>query len=238
MRVTAPVAIATLVLSSLAAPVVAGAHKPAILILWNRELSDETTTRFADDVSAKEDITAKKTVLGASNAPAHSEDSLQSKTTFQETSKRSLTKGTFTPLEPMMSSRLQTTFQGAWLATGVEVVDRNAIIRKMSTVATAAERADVQFLEATALDQGIDYLVEVLPGVSSPSPTGLTFQVKVIHLPSSTVVAQFLSVGQPPQGSPYWVTTSQGFEKRVDNRTTPETIGAELALETMGRLAH
>lgn len=202
----------------------ASAQSPAMLIFWNRELTDQATTQYAEVSTTREEIRGTP------------ESGAQSKVGMQEAYKRSMTPGQYAQLDPMLSARLETAFQAAWLQSGVEIVDRAALIRKMSTVASQADRADGQLLEAVALEQGIQYLVEVLPNAAQGSPTGFNFLVKVKHLPSSSVMAQFLSSAQPPAGAARWAATSQGFEKRREDRTTPETVGAQLAVETMGRL--
>lgn len=202
----------------------ASAQRPALLIFWNRELSDQATTQYAEVSTTREQVQGTP------------ESGAQSKVAMQEAYRRAMGPGQYAALDPMLSARLETAFQAAWLQSGVEVVDRTALIRKMSTVASKEDRADTQLLESVALEQGVQYLVEVLPNATQSSPTGFNFLVKVKHLPSSTVMAQFLSAAQPPAGPSRWAATPGGFEKRTENRTTPETVGAQLAVETMGRL--
>jgi hypothetical protein len=206
-----------------------------MLVFWNRELTDETTTRYAEVSSDREETRTSKSSKGNDNSLSKSEDTLESKISSGEKSSRALTGGTYTALDPNTSSLFQTAFQQAWLTKGVEVVDRNAIIRNMSIVANKEDRGDLQLLEASALKQNIQYLIEVLPNANSGSPTGYVFQVKIIHLPSSTVVAQFLSSGAPPRGPDVWVAGPSGFVKQSQDRADPERIGAELAVEAMGR---
>jgi hypothetical protein len=210
----------------------AASKSPAILIFWNRELTDDATTRYADVTKAREqDHTAK------SGGPGGETD-VQTKASEQESYKRALTGGSYSPLDASVSSRLETAFQEAWLADGVEIVDRNAVIRKLATVASQADRSDLQILESAALEQGVEYLVEVLPMQANAAPGGVTFKVKVVHVPNSTVMAQFMSRAEPPPGPVDWTATPEGFRQVSENRSSPETIGAELAFETMDRLAH
>lgn len=215
----------------------ASVNKPALLIFWNRELTDDATTRYADVTQGREETRSTKSAVGGQGATHTSGDDATSKISSQESSKRILTGGEHTPLDPLLSARMETAFQTAWLEAGTELVDRNAIIRKMSTVASQQDRADTQLLESVSLGQGVEYLVEVLPNSTPQGATGLTFLVRVKHLPSATLVAQFLTSAQPPAGAAHWVATRGGFEKQRDNRTTPETMGAELAVEVMQRMA-
>jgi hypothetical protein len=209
------------------------AQRPSLLIFWNRELSDEATTEYAEVKTDKSDVRSKRTTVGADDSPVQADDQQESRVATSETSRRRLTGGTYAPLDRMLSSQLESAYQGMWLKAGVEVVDRTALIRKMSAVAGKDDRADTQFMESLALEQGVDYLVEVLPNASASSPTGLVFTVRVKHLPSSTVVAQFNTTAQPTQGQAQWVATNGGFERRAEDRTNPENIGATLAAETM-----
>lgn len=202
----------------------ASAQRPALLIFWNRELSDQATTQYAEVSTSREQVVGTP------------ESGNQSKVAMQEAYRRSMGPGQYAALDPMLSARLETAFQAAWLQSGVEIVDRSALIRKMSTVASKEDRADTQLLESVALEQGVQYLIEVLPNSVQGSPTGFNFLVKVKHLPSSTIMAQFLSAAQPPSGPGRWAATQGGFQKRYEDRTTPETVGAQLAVETMGRL--
>ena len=104
---------------------------------------------------------------------------------------------------------------------------------------SAAEQAlDIQRLETLAMGQGIQYLIEVLPDDDLASPTGVSFTVKVTHLPTSTVRAQFVTTGDPPKGPAKIVAVAgAGFEKRTaDSRKTPQTIGAQVAYDTMAKL--
>ena len=97
---------------------------------------------------------------------------------------------------------------------------------------------DIQYLETLAMGQGIQYLIEILPDDDASSPTGVTFTVKVTHLPTSTVRAQFATSGDPPRGEAKYVAVNgAGFEKRAaPSRQTPQLIGAQVAYDTMTKL--
>lgn len=213
----------------------AQARKPSLLIFWNRELTDEATTEYAEVKTDREDVRRRRTSTGDQDSLVQTEDDSQSKVATSETARRRATGGAYAPLDRMLSSQLESAFQETWLQSGAELVDRTALIRKMSTVAGQADRSDTQFMESLALEQGVDYLVEVLPNPNATSPTGLVFLVKIKHLPSSTVIAQFNTPAQPAAGEGYWAAGSGGFERRSENRTNPETIGATLAVQTMQR---
>ena len=205
----------------------AAAHLPTVLLFWNRELTDETTTQHAEVANSHEELTTSAT----SNSISTQHDS------HQESFLRSQTGGQYEEIDPMLSARMETAFQGEWLGAGVKLIDRSTLIRRTSTKAAGQDRSDLQMMEAVALQKGIEYLVEVLPNPRSDSPTGFVFMVRVKHLPSATLVTQFLTPAKPSAGPAHWVTTDHGYEKQRDNRTSPETIGIQLAVEVMRRLA-
>ena len=211
------------------------AHKPAIMLFWNRELTDETTTLYGDTLYGTEEVRSGITGSGGGRRGApHAVDVYQSKSMSLEAAKRPRTGGTFGPMDTLLSSQLESAFQGPWLERGVKLVDRTALIRKMSATAKKGDRPDSQFLETVALQQGVDYLVEILPTATTSTPTGFSFLVRIKHLPSSTMVAQFTTQAQPASGPTTWVAVAGGFEKQRVDRTNPDTIGVQLAAETMG----
>jgi len=213
----------------------ARARRPSMMIFWNREQTDETTTRFAE-VTARGEAAGGAAAAGVSrNGRAEWVEAYQARTGVTVSGQVATTGGKFAPMDTLLSSQLEGAFQSAWLDSGVKLVDRTAIIRKLSVTAKRDDRADVQFIESAAMAQGARYLIEVLPLARAASPTGLTFMVKVKHLPTSTMVAQFNTDAEPASGPERIVAVPGGFEKRHDSRTTPANIGAELAYQTMSR---
>jgi hypothetical protein len=204
----------------------AQAKRPSMVVFWNREQTDQTTSQVSIISTTREEASASWSRRSAQ----------ASASSTTEVGLRAAGSGTYAAMDPLESAQLEGAFQGAWLQNGARLIDRTAIIRKKSVGASREDRSDVQFLEAAALEQGVHYLVEVLPVPRSSSPTGHMFMVKVKHLPSATVVAQFTTAAKPPAGPTRLVAAPGGFERRRDQTVTPETIGAELAYQTMSRL--
>lgn len=193
---------------------------PRILVFWNRELSDETTTRYRD----RTDGAIVTGVLPGIAA-----------TTYEETREQERTTGgTHTLLTRNQSFDYETGFVNAFLRSGANIVDRNALMRKASTRHGQQDRSDQQFIEAIALEEGVDYLIEVLPDYRA-SPTGFIFTVKVTHLPTSKVRAQFRTNGTPLAAPARLVARSGGYTRETENRNTPEYIAEALAADTMRR---
>jgi hypothetical protein len=205
----------------------ARASRPTMMVFWNRELTDETSTERSAVVTTRERADAWSDRNGA-----HAERSART-----EVGGRNKTGGTYAAMGDLRSAELEAAFQTAWLDNGVKLLDRTALVRKTSATAVRGDREDLQFLETVALERGVQYLVEVLPTPQGASPTGWVFMVRVKHLPSSRMVAQFNTQAAPAAGPERLVAAPGGFERRRDTRAaTPETVGTELAFQTMARL--
>jgi hypothetical protein len=195
---------------------------PRILLFWNRELDDETTTRYRQRDRGVSAVAARPGVVVGS----YDRISEQERTTG----------GTHADLHPDDTGELETAFLSAFVRTGAAVIDRAALMRKVSTREDQANRSDQQYVESQALEQGIDYLVEVLPDYRGDSDTGFGFTVKITHLPSSMVKARFRTTARPAPGPERLVAAPGGFERRRDDRVTPDRIAEKLAGETMQAL--
>ncbi len=197
--------------------------RPQILVFWNRQLDDETTTRYRQRDRGVSAVAAGRGVVVGS----YDRVSEQERTTG----------GARADLHPDDTGELETAFLSAFLRTGASVVDRNALMRKVSAGRDQADRSDQQYIEAQALEQGIDYLVEVLPDYRGDSKTGFGFSVKITHLPSSRIKASFRTAARPASGPERLVAAPGGFERRRNDRNTPDRVAEKLAGETMQALA-
>lgn len=195
------------------------AGTPKILFFWNRELTDDSSSRNRR-VSRSVTAVASRPGLIVGASEHTEEDELT-------------TGGEYSYLHPEDSADLETGFLNAFLSTGANILDRRALMRKVSTVQDKGDRSDKQYIESQALEQGVDYLVEVLPDPAADSETGFVFTVKITHLPSSTIKSQFRTDALPVTGPARLVAGPGGFERRIENRTTPENVARTLAAETM-----
>ena len=213
------------------------AGRPRMLLFWNRQLTDETTTRRTDKVI--EDRTYGESTSGETTSTRFGEatikdtDGAERKVTSRES--EAITGGTYSAMNRKASDLLETVFVNTFLTVGVEVVDRDALIRRLSIDNPREERADVQFLESQAMATGIQYLVEILPSPEQGSPTGLSFIVKIKHLPTSSLRAQFQTRATVPPGPSRIVPVEGvGFQRQAGaSRNTPPLVAAQLATETM-----
>lgn len=217
----------------------ARAGRPAILVFWNRELLEDATSLYDSVTTTRIDGAAEKgafavrgrgVAVGGSAASASVAAETRS---YQERS----TDSRYGFHDGLFAKGVESSLMGTLLNAGARVMDREALIRKVGAARSQEARLDIQHLETLALEQGVQYLVEVLPDDDAASATGVSFTVKVTHLPTSTVRAQFVTRGDPPAGPTRLVAGADGFERRAAAPTrTPEAIGAQVAYEVMGRL--
>lgn len=217
----------------------AAAGKPRLLFFWNRALTDETTTRRTDKVIEDrrygESTSGETTANRFGEASIKDTDGVDHKVTSRES--EAITGKAYSPVNKAASDVLETVFINTFLATGADIVDRDALIRRLSLSNAKDERGDIQFLETQALASGIEYLVEILPDPSAGSPTGLLFTVKIKHLPTSSLRAQFQTRAvPPPEPSRIVAVPGVGFQRQAGaERTTPALVAVQLATETMSR---
>lgn len=213
--------------------------RPPILVFWNRELTDDAASEYEGRIAS----TAGATASGASSAVAGWGTSARSSSVTASVSSettvgaRRTNGGDYSDMNPAFSQGLESGFLGAFLNAGGKMVSREAMMRQVSRTIAKDERLDKQWLETEALNQGIKYLIEVLPNRSSSAATGLSVTIRVTYLPSSEVRAQFVTTGEPPKGPSRLVAGERGFERRAAVSTrTDDLIGAQLAYETMAKL--
>lgn len=215
------------------------AGRPRMLLFWNRQLTDETTTRRTDRIIEDRQYgvssSGETTSTRFGEATIKDTDGTERKVTSRES--EAITGGTYSKMNRQASDVLETVFVNTFLAVGVQVVDRDALIRRLSIENPREERADVQYLESQAMATGIQYLIEILPSPEQGSPTGLSFIVKIKHLPTSSLTAQFQTRATVPPGPSRIVPVpGVGFQRQAGaDRNTPPLVAAQLATETMSR---
>lgn len=195
------------------------AGNPRILLFWNTAFSDETSTRSR--LVAREESVTKVYRDGVTRSR---EATIEDERT---------TGGKVNWLDRGDEDELESAFVSTFAETQANLVDRAAVMRKASVRQDKSDRVDQQYMEALALEQGIDYLVEVLPEYAAGTATGLRFAVKVLHVPSSRIVARFSSDARPTPGPERLVARPGGFRRERDENLSAGAIGRTLAAETM-----
>ena len=192
-------------------------------MFWNRELGEEGVSRYALQARSS----GSGSVGGGSYAYENS----------SEVGLKRESGGLASDLTGVSMQRVEGAFMSEFLRAGGRLLDRNALMRKLSTKVDAKTRDDVQYLETLALQQGVTYLVEIVPNETENSTTDLAMSVKIKHLPSSTLVGQFVSSATPPAGPTRYEVRGNRYEAVKDINITPETIGRQLASDVMRELA-
>ncbi len=216
-----------------------GAGRPSMLLFWNRQLLEDATSQYDSVQTARVDSAAagQSAVIHGWNGSMASSVGASSMSVEQRQYQERFTDGSYGFRNTNFSRGVESAILNTFLSAGAKIVDRTALIRKVSATKDREDRMDIQYLETLAMGQGIQYLIEILPDDDVASPTGVTFTVKVTHLPTSTVRAQFATSANPPTGEAKWVAVNgAGFEKRTANRQTPQLIGAQVAYDTMNKL--
>lgn len=217
----------------------AKAGRPQMLLFWNRELIEDGASQY-DKVTSEVAVGASDTDAAAYRgrriAAAASSTTSVAAYEKREYEERSTNSG-YGFRDGLFAKQVESTILSTLLGAGVRVVDREAMIRNVGANRSREDRMDIQHLETLAMQKGIQYLIEVLPDNNAGSPTGVSFTVKVTHLPSATVKAQFVTSGDPPRGASRLVAANGGFERRAaESRQTPALIGSQVAYETMSRI--
>lgn len=232
------------------------AGRPSILLFWNRELLEDATSQYdsvqtglAVGASRSDAVAARNSSsLGIADygVAAGQSDSIAASSrgasavvaTEQRQYQERSTNSRYALADPTYAHGVEAAIFSTFLSAGAKMVSREALMRKISTQKSREDRMDIQYLETLAMGQGVQYLMEVLPDNDLASPTGVSFTVRVTHLPTSTVKAQFVTSGDPPKGQARWTAVNgAGFEKRTaPSRQTPQLIGAQIAYDTMTKL--
>lgn len=198
-------------------------RRPAVLVLWERTFSDETTSRSRLRLSEDARATVAPGVSALRREVTISEDRIDDSRTPS--------------IDSDWSAALEDAYLQFMLAQGATIMDRNALMRRASLDVERADRADMQFIEALALDQGVRYLIEVLPRDDAGSPTGLSTTVKITDLSSARIVSRFVTSAAPPLARPRLVAGAGGFHRETPSAPTADAIGAQLALESLESLS-
>lgn len=195
--------------------------RPRLLVYWDRTLDDETTTRYRDRASGG------SVMMRAPGITTQEYDNVRER--------ERTTGGPDQSIGAADSDDLETSFVSAFIDAGANLADRSALMRKVSTRHGQDDRSDQQYMESLALEAGVAYLVQVSPSYRTTG-SGFSFAIKVTHLPTSRVVAQFRTTAQPVAGPERLVAVPGGFQRQRDMRNTPALVGRALAADTMLRL--
>lgn len=224
------------------------AGRPRLVLMWNRALSDESSTATVqrtvkrDTGNIKGGSSTQTTTGPAGNATVREGNRDHDRTQVE-------TSGTMQLREPVrktgLSEREATMLERAFVTAmgrgGVRFVDRALVMR---TTAASQHRAggDQQLIETDALLKHGDLVMEVLLVEDRDSPLGYGFDVRAKDMRQGIAVATLYSRAVPyraPPGPGHWQAGAQGYEFRQPAPPAPPTIveiGDALARDVMSEL--
>lgn len=187
------------------------AGKPAFLMMWHRELSDNVdSTREAS------------ATLASSGERARDNYERTIKVQWKEGSERAISL-----LPPARGAEFEAGFQQALLKAGAVLVDRNTAIRMsaLRRVQGGAKESGLNFqtLEAGALAVYARYFIEIRFIPDARADGGSEPRVTVIDSGSGAIITDLVASdvykGESAiRDKTVWVTTDQGFAKQVQPR--------------------
>lgn len=216
--------------------------RPRIAIFWNRKLDDQLSQWY----TASRNVDTRDNWFGkgftASQKRLDVEDRFDGRPQPDELSGFEFGAG----------------YTRTLLNTGVEVVDRDTIMRlmhgKTKEAADSVVVADYQQVEIDALFEYADYIAEVLYAPGDVGGDPLNFMISIKEVKTGRVVTMFRSKTDTlpeVEYAPEWVVGENGYEQievpvsdptnplTADGITpgTPEHIGWSVAIQTMTALS-
>jgi hypothetical protein len=192
----------------------AGAGKPAVAVLWNRQFTDvleqgSTTALTIDSAGIK---SVQYDASGATAASAR-----RTTLSAQEVKGRQAERAA--PAEHR-DLQMRSAFMQTMARAGLRLVDRNVVMRK-SAAAQKGQIPDVQHVETEVLAEHAKLLMEVLNTPDPESPTGWATYVSVKRMADGVVLTEAYVDGKaalPPPPPKRFVADSRGgyVEARPD----------------------
>lgn len=227
--------------------VYAAKSRPRIMVLWNREVTDELGSAYRNR-ETEETTKFTEHTESSKSFSGHTDAGFESTGLTESAGSETTTRNKVQGRERMDSARRDSgmaegtawELQGAYAATmkeaGVRLIDRNLAIRKNATERQAGA-GDIQGAETRAMSQSADIVVEILAVADPGAATGRVFRVNALDTRASRQLVSFTSSGLPASSTQStFVAVKGGFEKRYREPTWNE-VGRQLAVETMEALA-
>ena len=209
------------------------AQRPAFLIMWHRELSD--------NIDSGKEVSA--TAVGSGEL---------ARDNYARTIKLQWKQGAEHPvslLAPARAAEFESGFQQTLARAGVALVDRNTAVRMtaLKRVEGGASESALNFqtVEASALARFARYFIELRFVPDANAAGGSVARVTVIESQSGVILADLLAsevlldaAGKPapPAGGEWVAVDGKGFERRERPHSQQED-GRQLAQALMRALA-
>jgi len=228
-------------------PLMAAAHhfrasyakhgNPRIILFWNRVLSDEVQSQYADRVSAVSTSRAGAvegpvgyTAYGAAAGRVDTFDAAATRERVREGQRDSMAESA--------DWKVENAFNRAFIDNGARFVDRSVAMRITAHGKKLGATPNVQDIETGALVGKADLMMEVLQTPDPDSPVGYSFRAQVKDVRSGRILANAVNNGGDiAHGPGPMVATSHGFERAAPADVTLEDVGEALAADVMDALS-
>lgn len=215
----------------------ARAGSPRIILFWNRVLSDEVQSQYANRVSAM--TTSQSGVIGgrvgysgyaAAGANVNTFDAAATRERVREGERDSMAESA--------DWKVETAFNRAFIDNGARFVDRAVAMRNTARGRRLGTDPNVQEIETSALVGKADLLMEVLQTPDPDSPVGYSFRAEVKDVRTGRILATVVNDGSNIRNGPgRFVATSSGFQREAPREISLQDIGRALAADLMGALS-
>jgi len=210
---------------------------PRIILFWNRVLSDEVQSQYADRVSAVSTSRAGA-VEGPVGYAAYGSAAGRVDTLDASTTRERVREGQRDSMAESDDWKVENAFNRAFIGNGARFVDRSVAMRVTAHGRKLGATPNLQDIETGALVGKADLMMEVLQTPDPDSPVGYSFRAQVKDVRSGRILANAVSNGSAiAHGPGPMVATSRGFERAAPAAVTLEDVGEALAAEVMGALS-
>ena len=213
----------------------ASAGKPAVAVLWNRQLSDVL------EQGSSSALTIDSAAIGAAQVDGGSIiGASERRTTLTAQDSKSRQPERAQPAEHR-DLQMRSAFMQAMVRAGVHLVDRNVVMRTRAA-AQKGQPHDEQQIETEALAQHAKLLMEVLNTPDPDSPTGWATYVSVKRIADGVLMAEGYIDGKaapvPPPPKRFVADPNGGFkeahaEKVVPSMSDAGKRAAEMAMQNL-----
>jgi hypothetical protein len=221
------------------------AGEPRVLLFWNVAFDDSTETEHQNIEQTRSSRSQSSTSLekktnGAAGAATLREDDQNSKDMMDRVSgSRAVNPAKHSaPIDTVASVELETSFRRQLQVGAVRLVNRDFNIR-LTQAAKDRSGVDPKLLEADAVADHSDWLLEILMVPDRGTPLGVGFKVTVTDVRNGTELLSLYSAARPQLETlpSYYAATPSGFELQHPRlQPTVADVGISLAREIMESL--
>jgi len=246
--VAAPVPVPSLLAREAFARAYRRAGSPRLAVFWNRVFSDGLRDMAADSRL----VVGMSSASGSGGADKAFSERRAGRIAVQVESRRA-DDARASPVSEIGAFRFQAGYLQPLIEEGARVIDRATIMRLTDAARRLADSAapvdDRQLIEAAALQDHADLLIQIALSPSSESATGAFFHVSVLEIGTGRIRASFFHDGtfpepaRPPPGKT-WKAVRGGYVLVTEEQAAParpkvdlERMGRVLAERTMTALA-